>query len=334
LNRLIKSNKSGILTVFWGIITLFFLLEVTLRIPFFWQKYPIYQYKVQEKKVHCFDEILNAILLCPNVDEMIRHPHGFHFELSTNSNGERITADESKEDRLKQKSIWAIGDSLTMGWGISDKESFPYLLSKDDWIVRNLASDSLGSIDIKNILQYKIKFTTSYDLNLPLKIVWMFSRSDFVDDTSQKSNRFKFWLGKNIYSLVAIRSLLEANKYAKDRNDYKDDLLEKFEEPDNNHPTLLALQEISALSKKYKIPILIILTPDWKYTNGPPNYNSAYLHYMDQFFRSHGFQVLNLTEKYKEALNQDFYLLDDGHPNAKAHRLIAKELNATLIKFK
>lgn len=305
---------------------------MTLRIPYFWQKFPIYQYKVQEKKVHCFDEILNAILLCPYVNTVIRHPQGFHFKLSTNSYGERITADKSKEDMLKQKSIWAIGDSLTMGWGISDKESFPYLLSKDDWIVRNLASDSLGSRDIKNILQYKIKLSKSYDLNLPSKIVWMFSRSDFVDDASQKSNKFKFWLGKNIYSLIALRSILEANKYTKDRNDYKDALLENFQEPDSRHPTLIALQEISLLSKKYKIPILIVLTPDWKYPNGPPNYSSVYLNYMDQYFRSLDFQVLNLTAKYKEDSTQDFYLLDDGHPNARAHSLIADQIIITLRK--
>lgn len=329
--RTLLNSKSFILCL--CIISLFILVEVILRVDFFWKDFPIYNYKVQEKNVHCYDDQIEAIRLCPNVNASIIHPLGFKFRLSTNQYSERISAFNSKLELYRDESIWAIGDSLTMGWGIDDESTFSYILSKNDSFIKNLASDSLGSIDIKNILQQKLKFNTNYSIKLPTKIIWMFSRSDFVDDMSRKPNSHIFFVGKYFRSLIALRSIFEAKKFVKDRNDYRGSNLEDFKEPSQTHPTLLALREISSLSKEYQIPIIIVLAPDWKYPNGPPNYDSIYLEYMDNLFRSMDFKVLNLREQYGKESNQDFYIKNDGHPSAFAHQIIARELHSYLRRM-
>jgi hypothetical protein len=145
----IKFSFAKILVLLLMIIGIF---EATLRIEILWDWFALYNYKVADKSIHCYDDKVQAIRLCPNLSQRLDHHLGFSFLVTTDEYGNRITDYSLKNDSdNKKKLIWAIGDSLTMGWGVNDKDSFPFLLSNLGWNVVNLASDSIGSKDVLRI---------------------------------------------------------------------------------------------------------------------------------------------------------------------------------------
>lgn len=328
----IKFSFAKILVLLLMIIGIF---EATLRIEILWDWFALYNYKVADKSIHCYDDKVQAIRLCPNLSQRLDHHLGFSFLVTTDEYGNRITDYSLKNNSdNKKKLIWAIGDSLTMGWGVNDKDSFPFLLSNLGWNVVNLASDSIGSKDVLRILKLILpRSRIHYDDSdtKPKAIVWMFSRSDFQDDSTNKPYRFVFELGKHSKILIMVRSILEKIRLMRDSNDYSYNARgEDFNPPSDNHPTWQALEQIKELAEKEKIEIIIVLAPDWKYRNSPPDYNSEYFKYVKSRFIKLGYQILDMTEDYQKDTRQDFYLLNDGHPSQYAYQKIANLLNLKL----
>lgn len=302
----------------------FIFVEIGIRIiPFSFM--PIsWAYKIKEKQVHCYDLHTRAIRLCSNVETNLCHPLGYCFTLTTNQNSERITPEAIGEK------IWILGDSLSMGFGNDDQDSFPFLLGAMDYQIRNLASDSLGATHSFRILEYELKNITKD--KKPIAIVWIFSRSDFQDDLQNEYISYKFYLGKIFQFLNVLRAELEEHKLERDRNDYKEYLAEDYIAPENSHPTLGAILSIADLSISKGIVPIAIMAPDWNYSTRKPDLNTEYFKFMEEFFIKANYTVINLTDIYKNS-TEDLYIPRDGHPNANAQKIFASETEK-LLKLK
>lgn len=305
-------------------------------------------YKISEKKVHCYHTPTESIRLCPSVRERLCHPLGFCFNLATDARGNRVVGvpeslipdpgmDNSplhSETRStvasRPSAVWVLGDSLSMGYGVDDEMSFPYLLSQRNFLVRNLASDSLGATHTERILLHEWKESisdrspigsTSLDRK-PLAFVWVFSRSDFQDDTQSQSARYKFFLGKWLHSMNFLRAYLEQRKLARDRNDYREYLAEEFQLPDRTHPTLMAIRRIADFARSQRVVPVVLLAPDWSPITGKPNLESSYFLAMKDYFRESGYSIIDTTEDFRG--HGDFYIPLDGHPNERAQEVFAR----------
>ncbi len=311
------------------------MVEISFRIDTLWNWFSLYKFRVQDKISHCYDDQLQTIRLCPNTHQRINHPLGFSFLLTTDQFGNRITKSSSKENfSFNNNLIWAVGDSLTMGWGVDNTDSFPFLLSNHGWDVVNLASDSIGSKDVLKILNWRLTspINSSLDpLQKPKAIVWMFSRSDFQDDSSYKQPKLVFQMGKHSRILIMFRAILEKIRLMRGSNDYNYIAKgEDFIPPKDNHPTWLAINDIKKLIEKEKMEFIIVLAPDWKFKDSPPNYDSEYFKYIKSKFNDLGFRIIDMTAEYKKDSNQNFYITHDGHPSSYAYQKIAWILNLEL----
>ncbi|MCC5813603.1 MAG: hypothetical protein JJT78_02510 [Leptospira sp.] len=310
---------------------IFLVSEIALRtvalpfIPAHWR------YKIQEKQAHCYDSRVSAIRLCPNVNQELCHPLGYCFQLTTNARGERTVSDSGKYSVSKDAPvIWAIGDSLTMGFGINDEDSLPYRLSESGFQVRNLASDSLGAVAIYRILDYNLSELSNLEVDekKPDYLVWVFSRSDFLDDEQESIGRGRwiFQLGKISAWMNVLRAEMESYKLARDANDYKEYIAEKYIAPEIDHPTILAIEKIRDLAKDKNIEPIIILAPDWNPILDHPVLETEYFQFVHQMFLDRGFTVIDLTKEYEANKNKILWLENDGHPNPVANEIFKKAI--------
>jgi len=279
-------------------------------------------YKIEEKKIHCWHWETKTIRLCPDVQAELLHPLGYRFRIATNDRGERITLIQN--GLYKNSEIWVIGDSLSMGYGVNDEESFPYLLSQMGFSVRNLASDSLGAADIFRILEYELQnLETKENFSYPLAVFWIFSRSDFLDDRKKKSY-FKFILGKISPVFNILRAELERAQLARDANDYKEYWREEYHPPEPDHPTLVSIRALQEICQEKGIRAIVLLVPDWNPILDRAVLETEYFQFIRNFFQDSRYELIDFTEAYRRRSGEILWIPNDGHPNASAHRLFAE----------
>lgn len=314
-----------------GFFLLIILLEITCRYgyQFFFPKHWVY--KIQEKQIHCYDTLIKVIRLCPNVNQTLNHPLGYSFNIQTDQSGWRfvprihdgelfIENTVSKENN----NIWILGDSLSMGFGIDGDKTFGFQLAQLGYKVRVLASDSMGSWDIYKILSTEYKMVQNKNPNsLPNVVFWIFSRSDFLDDTNP-SSYWKFQLGKIFCLANIIRAEKERIRIARERNDYIELLSEDFHPPMDNHPTLLAIRSIFEFCKNNNILPVILMVPDWNPRLNRIEFGTDYFLFMKDFFKKLGFIVIDISNSYKKHGGL-LWLENDGHPNERAHSIFYQE---------
>lgn len=295
----------------------FLLLEIVLRIiP---SKDLLYRYI--EKQNHCLHTDWILVVLCKNTKERFEHPEGFSFWITTNQEGERLTP-----DIVSPKEAWVIGDSISMGYGMDDQRSFPYLLSSGlNWKVRNLAIDSLGSAGIQQILSEKLNVSKKK----PDIIFWIFSPSDFVDDPiwfKLKTNLFyrtvyitQFIAGKYFYTVNLAKYILEKLKFSYKVNDYKNSA---FILPETNHITFFYISKTIQLAKQNKIPIYIFLYPDRNLSLADSQTNKILNNKIANWIQENGGNCVNM-ESFFENSSTNYYL-PEGHPNENAALLFVQ----------
>lgn len=290
------------------------------------------KYRYIEKQNHCLHTDWILIVLCKNTRNKMQHPYGFSFWLTTNELGERLTP---KID-LPKGEAWIIGDSISMGYGIDDQKSFPYLLSlKSNWKVRNLAVDSLGSAGIYKLLSEKL--TSS--LNEPDVIFWIFSHSDFLDDSrwfKLKNNmvyRFiyiaQFIAGKYFYTINFLKLALEKSNLSHKTNEYKNST-PKF--PSFKHITFLYMQEVIKSTKRRKIPLYIILYPDKNLSLANNNAQNRFNRKIAHWIERNNASYINM-ESFFTKKNTINYYLPDGHPNEKSAKLFTYSALNIIMKI-
>ena len=171
----------------------------------------------KQKQIHRFDETY-FIDLEENAKEHIRHFLG-HYEMnfSTNERGFRATA---TIDRNK-KQIGCIGDSVVMGFGVNDEETFCYMLNGDynssSFQAVNMGVDAYGPAAIAEKLKRHIP-------GLNLKLLYYFpTAGDDIDNEmyyKRKHNaldyylfKIQFLLTKYSYAMLGLKITQEQIKY-------------------------------------------------------------------------------------------------------------------------
>lgn len=228
------------------------------------------------------------------------------FKNGVRSNGQDLTYVDTK------KSIYFLGDSLAMGWGVNDEDTY---ISKLEKLIKkktyNLAVPSYGTVrQIKKLNTFK---------NLAnLDIIFIhYSFDDFFENSNldiSKKYQFKDFEKltlDNFNNQSKIFFLLRY--YKKSFRIFYHDLIKLFKP--EKYLINLDLEEHFNLAQKIiknnfkgknKIIFLFTISPDMKITNYPKESNLfSYL-------------ILNL--------NKNFYFKVDDHLNKDGHAFIANAL--------
>ncbi|MDX1957152.1 MAG: hypothetical protein SFU98_01195 [Leptospiraceae bacterium] len=186
-------------------------LEVFLRII----KPKAFEFYFLQKQFHKLDKDY-IVDLEPNVDVIVKHFLGtFQMKFSTNSLGFRA----SRELQANQKKILCIGDSVTMGFGVNDEDTFCKKLdgfqnSKGEiYQTLNLGVDAYGPTNVYHKLKKYIPILK------PELIYYFPSTGDDVDEIVQEQKNksplkkklfeIQFQLSKYSYSFLALKIFSE-----------------------------------------------------------------------------------------------------------------------------
>ncbi|MCB1170969.1 MAG: hypothetical protein KDK25_11560 [Leptospiraceae bacterium] len=343
------------------LLAMFFLSEAFLR------RKPEVQSSVQERRIHCMDDS-GLIFLCKDQSKKLSSPRAGQWLLTTNRYGERITHplemlpdSPLSESNPTVKEVWVIGDSISMGYLLSDPFSPPYQLSQLTGIrTRNLGVDSLGTMGI----WIRLKNALEYRAIIPEHIFWIYNVSDYQDDFREAkllnnplyriAYRIHFNLAKASYLYALTRmepqitiasgdqilptgELNDSKADSSDRVSQKstEELQEIDEDPDStekdripdDHPTLRHLREFAAYVKARELPLTVIFYPGML-PSGKPDLVDPLRKRSMSLLREEGIDVLDLSDVFIS--NDQMYIPGNGHPTEKAASMFASAMAGKL----
>jgi len=278
-----------------GLFSLAFVLliaELTLR-----QREDI-AFELEYRRAHCLVE--RFILLCPQRQNRLRAGSRI-FTLTTNSRGERVASSSGQER------IIVLGDSLSMGYGLSDEETLAHLLGQKGHPARNLAVDSLGPSGMEFFLSRNVAGLVS-------RYVWVFSPSDFVDEAKPERGPLLYTLYRFYFFARKHPALLAWHRSGAARP-VAQNLPPSMPPPD--HPAWAAMERIFLQRR----PLLLLFYP------AAPDASMDIEREVARFARGHGVEILWLEDEFRDAVRQgrsaDLYIPGDGHPGPLAALLFA-----------
>ena len=215
--------------------------------------------------------------------------------------------------------ILVLGDSIAMGWGVNDYETFSYLLEKNlKMKVYNLGVSSYGTIrEIK-----KMKLSSFYENSK--KIIIQYHPNDLSENVDLDYNKT---YSKDEYNDIYESKDLQLNSARFILRNFKTSIRLFFSDIIDLLFREANIEEINFdIDKKYlekiikekidlkekEVIILLIIPPYQKVINFPKSNNEI------KYF------LIELDES-------DFFIIDE-HPNVKVHKKIAKKLLNLLDK--
>ncbi len=240
--------------------------------------------------------------------------------IRTNSDGFR--GPECPVARSTKKRLMFLGDSMTLGWGVEEQDTFTDLLESK---LSKIAPTEIINAGIGNYTTEQETYL-SLDKGLkyhPDKVVVFFG----INDTRPISRKSKLWfLGySELITLYWSRFhmlMVDLDQAKKGYRAYYSSLYKE------GQPGLaLALKAFLLLRdtcREHGIALQVVLLPE---LHQLINYPFAQEHHMIMdFLKTNGIDALDLAPYFSNCRTpMDLWVApDDAHPNKKAHRLIAQ----------
>jgi len=240
--------------------------------------------------------------------------------VSIRTNAEGFRDDEYTVAKGRRRRVLFLGDSLTLGWGVEKQETFEHLLERDlDAIVpTEVINLGVGNYNTTQEVNLFIDKGMKYD---PDQVVLFY----FINDAEPVPQKSRFpGLGRSrliTFYWSRIKALRARLSDTIGFETYYSDLYREGSEGFEGSRD--ALRQLAQLSREKGFDLRIVLLPELHHL---VDYRFAREHalvtgVLDEI----GVPVLDLAPYFRdEAEPQELWVaLDDAHPNAGAHRLIA-----------
>lgn len=251
----------------------------------------------------------------------------YGVEIKTNSYGFRADKEYSTEKPDSIKRVLVLGDSITMGWGVSYNETYPAVLGSLLNSSFEVINAGVGNYNSLNELAALKKFM---HLN-PDIIILGFYINDI--ETIKYPTRITYFIKKNsyLYSFFLdriINILYRQNNFEKYySNLYQDEVLR------NNLKE--NLNEMIEIAEANSIPFVFVNIPEFHGFENYPFYNvNEFI--KDEVINNKSIIYIDMLQAFQKQpipANQLWVSSEDPHPNAKGHQIIANEIYKELINI-
>ncbi|TGL58491.1 LA_2486 family SGNH/GDSL-type esterase [Leptospira sarikeiensis] len=317
-----------------------------LEIVFHLLPIPSILFRLQDKRLHClknlspFSDPIPWMRLCPNESITLYHPDkDILYKVTTDPNGERVTGTAQTSNRIEE--TWILGDSVAMGYLVSNEESLPWILQSNlekknlNRKVRNLGVDAVGSFGIQERLEEVLEISPA-----PKEAYWIYHISDFTDSYREEELKVSFkkrTLVRISYALSKYSAVFNGLKILYEK--YKPESAENLVIPSSgsvlgpDHPHRKALISLFEYTKKKKIPLTLVFLPEPSASYAPVA-DSALVKEVRQIALDSKIRVLDLQQpiyKFWEEGKKQIFLPKDGHPNPSLYRFISSEIEKDII---
>jgi lysophospholipase L1-like esterase len=244
-------------------------------------------------------------------------------EVKLNSKGMR-----SDEFKMDSKKILFLGSSISLGWGVDNKDSYPQKIQ------RQLTLDSFdykvlnASIGNYNAYRYVNNFLLNLDeLNPELIVV-----NYFINDAEALPVGSSNWFVQNS-QLVATLSITIKKILSKSGIDLKSYYLDLYKDDNTSFLEMKnSLIKLSEYSKSTNIPVLMTVIPDIHFLEDYP-FNSIH-DKMKSISKELGFKYHDLLPSLEGiSFNNLEIIKGDSHPNELGHSKISSSLYPEIIKI-
>jgi len=241
-------------------------------------------------------------------------------QVRTNSEGLRDR--EHTVARGPERRIALLGDSLTLGWGVEEGDSF-----------KSLLEEKLNRITPTEILNFGAgNYNTEQEVHLflerglkyrPDKVVVFY----FINDAEITPRKSRWWfMGySQLATLYWSRGHLLAERLFPSRGGYQAYYASLYQK---NNPGLSRAQDafllLQDVCRKNHIELQVVLLPELHELVRYPFQKEHQM--IADFLRSHHIDVLDLAPRFSGIVKpMDLWVArDDAHPNKEGHRLIAE----------
>lgn len=242
-----------------------------------------------------------------------------NVDISTNSLGFRAS-----ELKSHGKRILALGDSLTLGWGVPQAETFVARLENALQEKEPRTQFLNLGIGNSNLTQLRAKFEIEGQSLNPDGVVYFWYINDAEATQIEKPESL---LGKSILTAFLAHSF---HNLAQSLHLKKD-----FREVYNNHYQLESWQAFKKELQKLQFAagpgkLKVILLPDFRDLK---NYPFIEIHrQVRELCTDLGIPHLDLLSAFQDKDSSELWVsADDPHPNSKAHEMIAKEVQGFIM---
>lgn len=237
-------------------------------------------------------------------------------EIKLNSEGMR-----SDEFDINDKKILFLGSSISLGWGVEQKDSYPGIIQT------KLLSDSInykvlnGSIGNYNTFRYVNNFLSNQTDIEPKVIVINYFINDVETLPINRSN----WLIKNS-QLFATLTITYKKLFSKSGFDLKQYYYDLYKSDNRSFLEMKeSLNKLSEYSKQRNIPVLLTVIPDIHFLE---DYPFDVIHKkMKSITEELGIEYHDLLPSLKGIPFNELQIIQgDSHPNEKGHSKMAESL--------
>ena len=264
-------------------------------------------------------KIASANPLIGHVHKPLSKAHLMNVDVQINSDGLRDK--EYPVARNAARRIIFLGDSLTFGWGVEEKDTFQVRLEED--LSKNTPTEIInfgtGNYNTEQEVNLFLEKGLKYK---PDQVVVFY----FINDAEEtpKPSRLSFLEHSEFISFYwsKVRASLNNLSHTKDYGRYYSNLyLEDSKGWINAQKAFLLLKKVC---RENNIKLQVVLLPELHVLRDYP-FKKEYAAVSD-FLEEQRIEHLDLTPSFGEEANPSrlWVARDDAHPNALAHRLIAE----------
>lgn len=251
-----------------------------------------------------------------------KNAHIMGKEVQLNSHGLR-DREFSYEKPNNTFRIISIGDSYTFGFGADQDKTFSKLIEKKlneqhpekKYEVLNMGVGNYNAI--QELAALKIQGLKYH----PDHILWNF----YINDAEETQKLKPSFLSTSLISMVYLKSFLYKMKASLiSKSNYVDFYKKTFQGESGKH-FFEAMDQLVDLSQKAKVPVTVVLLPDFRKLH---NYPFAEEHALVvNYFKSKGINVIDTVEAFDPLQEKKYWVAhDDPHPNNEAHEIIAQKI--------
>ena len=246
-------------------------------------------------------------------------------DIKLNSLGHRNLDLEYQKNNYERR-IHIIGSSITLGWGVEEKNTFSSILQKKLNLNQNIKKNIFvinGGIGNTNTQHHYHLLKDQVDLTKPDVIILQY----FINDAEIIKKKKNNIILKYSYFTAFLYNRFKTYNFSGTLSNY---YVQMYDE--NNLGWRLAIDSIKNLqnlSKRKNIKLVILFIPDFHNFSGDNQLVGLYEKIINKF-EEMDITVINtydsLSNEFKSDARKSWVASDDSHPNSKAHKLIANDL--------
>jgi lysophospholipase L1-like esterase len=321
----IKEILKGIIAALISLLIFFVLLEISLQI--YTRLFIYYDVEMSRYAVEIKEKSDNPLIGHVHIPNSRAHLMG--VDVVINSDGFRDN--DYAVERNQKYRIAVLGDSLTFGWGVEKEETFEVLLEEMLSETRPTELINFGHGNYNTQQQVNLFKEKGLKYN-PDKVVVFY----FINDAEVTPERSSWLWVSRLRSVTFLwsraRGLMSRAKPGQTFESFYAALYE------DDQPGFIAVKEsfleLQGISEEHGMELQVVMLPELHNLENYP-FSDEYAK-VTTFLRENGIPVIDLTDSFAgyEDPVELWVALDDAHPNALAHRMIAEYSRSFLEQLK